>query len=139
MPSSLVKFSNRTTSAGRNLWWNRAEIDGLPFRGPFAPIMPEEEYEARVVRVADARNAFFDVTDAQENKLYLDVLECVFNGWFQMIHLERFWRQTTLHYVEWVEYYLEDGTRTPYSGQIMELTHGQQNGFGHPHAGALGP
>ncbi len=131
MPSSLIKFSNRTRSGNSNLWWQRSDVDGLPFRGPYAPIMPEAEYEARVVRVADARNAFFDVSVPGQNKLYLDVLECCANGWFRLVHLERFWRETTQHYVEWFEYYLEDGTRTPFANaQIMELAHGQQDFLG---------
>lgn len=141
MPSSLVKFSDRhDAGGGRKLFWSRSDVDGLPYRGASPPFMTDEEFEAKAVRVADARNNFFDVSDPQQNKAYLDVLECCFNGWFQMIHLERFWRQSTCHYVEWVEYYMEDGTRTPFHNpnQIMELAHGQQNLLGHPSAGANG-
>lgn len=128
MPSSLVKFSDRYGAGEQKLFWNRAEQDGLPFRGAYAPSMPEEEYEARVVRVADARNAFFDTLDATQNKLYLDVIECVANGWFRLIHLERFWKGSTQHYVEWLEYYMEDGSRTPFSrNNVMELSGGQQD------------
>jgi hypothetical protein len=124
MPSSLVKFSNRTHSAGQRLWWGRSSVDGLPFRGPTAPVLPEDEYEARVVKVSDFRNAFFDVTVPRENKLFCDVMECCGNGWFQLFYLERFWRGTTKHYVEWFEYYLEDGTRTPFlSDKTVELGH----------------
>lgn len=137
MPSSLVKFNNRLVSNGKRLFWDRSDVDGLPFRGPFAPIMPDEEYEARVVRITDARNAFFDVTKPEENKNYLDVLECCANGWFKLWYLKRFWRSTTQHYVEWFEYYLEDGTRTPFlaPGQ-MELAHnnGLQNFLSNPWA-----
>jgi hypothetical protein len=76
--------------------------------------MPEEEYETRAVRVADYRNAFFDVTDPAENKLYQEVMECCANGWFYLSFIDRFWNKTTKHYVEWVEYYMEDGSRFPY-------------------------
>jgi len=138
MPSSLVKFSNRTrASGGRHLHWNRLEFDGLPFRGDMAPIMPEEEYEARAVRISDFRNGFFDVQDAQENKWYCDVMECCFNGWFKLWYEEKFWvgpdgKRTTKHYLEWVEYYMEDGTRTPFvTSGMMEMAHGQQNLLGH--------
>jgi hypothetical protein len=93
--------------------------------------MPEEEYAARVVRVADARNAFFDVTVEGENRQYLDVMECCFNGWFRLVFIDRFWKGTTKHYVEWVEYYMEDGARTPYSpNTLVELSSGQQNFLG---------
>ena len=141
MASSLVKFSNRTKSAGRNLYWNRADIDGLPFRGPAPPIMPEEEYEHRAVRISDFRNGFFDVTNATENKLYCDVMECCFNGWFRLYYQEKFWTspegyRTTKHYLEWVEYYMEDGSRAPFvTSGMMEVGNGPQNFFGHPPQG----
>lgn len=141
MPSSLVKFSNRTQSGGKKLFWDRVNQDNLPFRGQFAPMYRDDEWEDRTVKVADARNGFFDVRDPLSNKQYLDVLECCFNGWFQLVHLERFWQdpsgnRTCYHYVEWVEYYMEDGSRTPYLTQgIAELAHGQQNLLGHPGAG----
>lgn len=115
MTSSLVKYANRRTSGGKRLFWDRVQADGAPFRGPFPPLMPEEEYEARAVRVADFRNAFFDVTDPAENKDFQDVMECCVNGWFYLAHIERFWAGTTKHYVEWMEYYMEDGSRTPFS------------------------
>lgn len=140
MASSLVKFANRAEHAGsgKRLFWERADIDGLPYRGQFAPHMPEEEYEQRVVRVADARNGFFDTAIPDQNKVYLDVLECCQNGWYQLIHLERFWRQTTSHYVEWFEYYMEDGTRAPYlSAQVMEMAHGRASLFPPPQLGDL--
>ncbi len=144
MPTSLVRFSDRLQhSNGKKLYWNRVHTgsDPYPYRGPHAPMMTEDEYEAKVVRVADTRNGFFDVTDKAENALYLEVLECCFNGWFQLIHQERFWvdpsdHRTTLHYLEWAEWYLEDGSRTPYlTNGITELAHGQQNLLGNPGAG----
>lgn len=138
MPSSLVRYSNRIKSGGQRLFWDRTSEDGYPFRGPSAPIMPNEEYEARVVRVSDFRNAFFDVHKADENRNYCDVMECCANGWFRLWHLERFWRSTTMHYVEWFEYYMEDGTRTPFAGGggLMEMfQNGFPNSFGTPPGG----
>lgn len=143
MAYSLVKFRNRTSSGGKKLFWDRVQVgaDSLPYRGQFAPMYREDEFEDRTVRVADARNAFFDVTNQESNKQYLDVMECCFNGWFKMVHLERFWegpdgRRTHFHYVEWVEYYMEDGSRTPFQSQgLTELSGGQQNLLGHPGAG----
>jgi hypothetical protein len=133
MSNSLLKYRNKksTDKGGEKLWWNRASVDGLPFRGPTPPIMTEDEYESRVIRVATTHNGFFDVREVDGNSKYLEVLECCYNGWFQLVHLERFWvdpdgRKTTLHYVEWAEYYLEDGNRTPYlSSTEMELARGQ--------------
>jgi len=105
MSSGLLKFSNRITATnGDKLHWGRVDADGLPFRGPITPTYREDEWESRTVKVADARNGFFDVHDVVSNKQYLDVLECCANGWFQLVYLERFWtdpngNRTSLHYV----------------------------------------
>lgn len=113
MSSSLVKYATRDKAQdGRNLYWARVEEDGLPYRGKHAPVMPDEEYEARTRRVADFRNAFFAVEDQGQNKQFLDVMECIANGWFYLAHIERFWQGKPVHYVEWIEYYMEDGSRT---------------------------
>jgi len=128
--SSLVKFADRRTSRdGRRLFWDRVGVDDLPFRGHRPPLYRDDEWDERVVRVADARNAFFDVDDPESNRQYLDVLECCFNGWFRLVYLERFCRdasgrRTNRHYVEWVEYYLEDGSRTPYAPYGFGLEYG---------------
>lgn len=132
MSSSLVKFSSKTGGGARKLFWSRADEDGLPFRGPAAPIMPEGEYQERVVRVSDFRNEFFDVTIPEQNEQYREVMECCQVGWFRLVFLERFWRQTNAHYVEWYEYYMEDGTRTPFmTSGMMEAFNGPANFLGH--------
>ena len=60
MPNSLVKFANRLDGNGRGkLFWGRAAVDGLPFRGQSAPTFTEEEYDERVTRVADPDNGTF--------------------------------------------------------------------------------
>jgi hypothetical protein len=112
--SSLIKFMNLQESNGQHLFWGRADVDGIPFRGEHATVMREDEYAIRAVRVRDFRNAFFDTAKPVENKLYCDIMDRCVNGWFQLIHIERFWRGTGTHYVEWTEFYMEDGTRTPY-------------------------
>ena len=131
-PSSLVKFSNRQKSGGRSLFWGRSDVDGLPFRGTNPPSYTEEEFEERTVRVRDFRNSFFDISNPEDNKTFCDVMDCIANGWFQLVHIDRFWKGSTKHYVEWLEFYLEDGSRTPFvSPAIMELANGQQNLNGH--------
>lgn len=124
MSSSLLKHRGRGSSGGKKLHWERAGIDGAPYRGN-APMLTDSEFEQQTIRVADVRNAFFDVKKLEENKLYLEVLECCMNGWFRLIHLERFWKGSESHYIEWAEFYLEDGSRTPFSAtSIMELPDG---------------
>lgn len=119
-PTSLIKFANRVTHpSGNHIYWERAAQDGAPFRGPIAPLFTEEEWDRRVVKVADAKNAFYDTQIAEENKRFLEVIETIANGWCQLLHLERFWQGTTKHYIEWLEYYMEDGHRTPYRPHVQ--------------------
>lgn len=111
---SVLKFmSHRHDGNGRGgVFWNRAEQDGLPFRGLQPNFLREEEYDERVIRVADPKNATFNTGDPQQNAAYLQVLDGLTNGWFQLLFIER-WREAgEKHfwvYIEWVERFLEDG------------------------------
>lgn len=129
MPTSLIKYvHSRRSSGGQRLFWDRTEIDGYPYRGPHAPLMSNDEFEDKAVKVADFRNAFFDVVDPGENRQYQEVMECVQNGWFCLAFIDRFWHGTTQHYVEWVEFYMQDGSRAPFalSQGFTEVAGGQQ-------------
>jgi hypothetical protein len=125
MPNSLVKFVNQkegTSVEGRgDLHWKRADIDGLPFRGHQVPSYRNDEFDERVVRVSDARNGTFYTGDTEENAKYLKVMDAIQNGWYQLVFCER-WRQELdsgkqdkFHtiYLEWAEFFLEDGSSTP--------------------------
>lgn len=134
MASPLIKYFNRSNAAdGRKLFWGRAGDDGAPYRGDVPPLMPEEEYESRAVRVNDFKKGFFDVHDPVEGKGYDEVMECCANGWFKLVYIERFWQNSSKHYVEWLEIFLEDGSRTPYVS--LGAGHGSANGTPTPHAG----
>lgn len=146
MGSSLVKFANHVDGNGRGkLYWGRVEQDGLPFRGPGVPFFTEEEYEDRVVRVADPKNGRFRTWVAAENKAYLDVLDMVLNGWAVILYQDTWkvrvkvggvFQQRHVHYVVWAEYFLEDGSRSPVGyGQPVEFGHGSTIGTSHPHQG----
>jgi len=116
MPNNLIKFINRTDGNGRgNLYWGRADVDGLPFRGPEAPLLREEEFDDRLVRVADPKNGTFYTGDEEQNKKYLEVMDGAANGWFHVMFVDR-WREEDdkYHhvYLEWLEYFLEDGQPT---------------------------
>lgn len=128
---SLAKFSNRHVHRGKRLHWARAEEDGLPYRGAYAPMMTETEFEERVVKVADPHAETFDLSREEHKLAYLEVLDGVANGWFQCLYVERWHTEANVNgfvRIEWVEYFLEDGTRTPYvTHSMMELAHGQQS------------
>lgn len=113
MSSSLVKFARQNQAGnGQPLNWGRADVDGLPYRGVPTP-MRDEEFDDRVVRVADYKNDFFDVKIEEQNKRFLEVMDRCANGWYELKFIERFHLGTNAHYLEWVEYYLEDGKPTP--------------------------
>ena len=129
MATSLVKFSNQTTKNGKQLLWGRASEDGFPFRTVNAPLLTEDEYQERVVRVADFCLDFFDMLVPAERQAYCEVMERCANNWYALHHIDYFWNQTSKHYVEWFEYYMEDGTRTPASQHaVVELPNGHANG-----------
>lgn len=112
--SSLVKFTaQRNTSDGQQLHWGRLSDDGLPFRGSPAAMYRQEEIEDKLVRVADAKNCLFDLNDPEANRKYVKVLDAVANGWFRLNFIERKWTDSAKYpmvYVEWMEYFLEDGS-----------------------------
>jgi hypothetical protein len=122
MSNSLVKFTNRKDGNGRGqLFWNRADLDGLPFRGEQAPLLRTEEYEERVVRVADPKNGTFYTGDPDQNAAYLKVLDGVSNSWYQLLFIERWRNDGDKHhhvYVEWLEYFLEDGKPASFAPPI---------------------
>ena len=114
MTNSLVKFTSRKDGNGRGeLFWGRAGVDGLPFRGQAAPSYRDEEFEERVVRVADPKNGTFYTGDEEQNTAYLKSMDGIANGWLHMVFMDR-WRDEgdSEHriYIEWVEYFLEDGS-----------------------------
>src|SRR5688572_24883504 len=100
MPSSLMKYFDVGERNGQKLHWGRADLDGAPFRGPLPPYLQGEEFEERVVRVADARAEYFDLNVPEQKKAFLQVLDGTANGWFQLVFIQRFVRSDT-HYVEW--------------------------------------
>lgn len=119
MSNSLIKFTNQKDGNGRGqLFWSRADVDGLPFRGATPPLLRSEEYEERVVRVADPKNATFYTGDPAQNAAYLKVMDGIANAWYQLVFVER-WREdgdkNHYVYIEWLEYFLEDGKATPYA------------------------
>jgi len=140
MPNSLVKFKNEKDGNGRGkLYWGRADVDGLPFRGQSAPMLTQQEYEARVVRVADPHNGTFRTWVDEENKEYLRVLDKILNQWAQCIFTRRRPDKEgngEIVYIEWAEYFLEDGAPAQLSNQ--EISYGQQPFGANPGGGPLG-
>lgn len=108
--SSLVNYFSETENQNGRLYWNRVDRDGLPFRGN-PELIREEEFEERVVRVPDYNNGFFDTSKPKENRRFNEIMERCVNQWYHLVFIERFWQGSTMHYIEWVEFYLQDGTK----------------------------
>lgn len=134
--SSLIKFMNQVDGGERGrLHWNRADVDGAPYRGHFPITGTAEELEQRLTRVSDSHNRIFDTSDPRENKEYMAVMDKITNGWAQCLHrhhehlVEKIkgtdgivrTRLRVIIYVEWSEYYMEDGkpnlAQRPYVGR----------------------
>lgn len=138
--SSLVKFMHQKDAAGKPLHWGRADLDGAPYRGAASSLMvPEEELESRLTRVYDPQNQTFDLSDPEDNKAYLAVVDKVSNKWAQLLcrkfmtvkvrrvrdlgdGVKEVTRDVKIKvYVEWLEVYMEDGqpmhSQRPYLGR----------------------
>jgi len=102
-------FNNRSRHGGKKVFTNRIGDDGVPFRGFQPPNLREDEYDQRVVRVAEPRVEEFDMTQSKDKQRYLTVLKGAAEGYFRIIFLDRFHKGSTKHYVEWIEFYNEDG------------------------------
>jgi hypothetical protein len=121
-PTSLVKFAGQgKDSNGNTLHWHRAGEDGSPYRSKAGtPTLTKEEFEEHSVRVADPRNGTFDTSNAEQNQQYLIVLDGVANNWYQLLYIERWREEGEKHhivYVEWLEYFMEDGSTRARAGQ----------------------
>lgn len=105
--SNLARFGDRSERHGQQLQWNRVDRDGAPFLGHM-PLVTEEEYEERAVRTRIPDNGHFDTTDPERNRAYLEILEAIVNGWYELLYIDR--ERAPVIYIEWVEYYMTDGT-----------------------------
>src|SRR5687767_5409072 len=89
MPASITKFFEQRSSNGQNLYWGRAAIDGLPYRGHFPPNFTQEEFEDRTIKVKDPHVEEFDISVPAKKTAYLNVLDGAANGWFEIIYIRR--------------------------------------------------
>lgn len=114
--ATAVKFSGvNADPQGRPLHWHRAGLDHLPFRGT-PPLLREAEMEENLVTTSDIKNGTFFVGDVEQNARYLELLEKVANGWYQIIYIDRYRKPDDTYYtvyIEWAERYLENGQPAP--------------------------
>lgn len=88
---SLLKFSEDPELSRGNgrgpVSFNRAHIDGMPFRGR-APMLREEEWEDLTETVVESGTDLFDLSVPEHKKKFEYILEASVNGWWT-VHLMR--------------------------------------------------
>jgi hypothetical protein len=108
---SLLKHFGEQSSDdhGGRLFWSQA-LGGLPFRGPFAPTLSQEEVETQVGVTFDFKSEVFDLSDETQRKRYVAVMDRIVNRWYVLHHIERQMIQAekkAIVYLEWSQRYGE--------------------------------
>ena len=107
---SLFKhFGEQGDEHRGNLFWSNA-LNGIPFRGPYAPTLNQEEIETQVNVTFDFKSDFFDMTKEVQLKKYQWVMDRIVNRWFMLHHVERHFlpaEKTVIVYLEWSQRYGE--------------------------------
>lgn len=98
-------YGVKTDPGGQPLYWGLAADIGMPFRGT-PPALRAQELAMFVGVVADYRAGFFDVSDSNKLRDYVEILSRIEVGWYQLRAKQLFVRENT-HYLEWVEQYAE--------------------------------
>ena len=94
---------------GGRLFWSQA-LDGLPFRGPFAPTLSQEEVETQVGVTFDFKSDVFDLSDEAQRKRYVGIMDRIVNRWYVLHHIERQLipaEKKAIVYLEWSQRYGE--------------------------------
>lgn len=116
---SFLKFSRSVkTSGGKPVHWNRASMDGAPFRGAKPPLLREEEIEQQVEKVDDVHYGLFDTSRPKQKicgRTYAEVMEGVVSQLYSLTADRIFIRAKDpktgnfkiLVYVEWAEAFME--------------------------------
>ncbi len=116
---SFLKFSRKVKeSGGKPVHWNRANVDGAPFRGTRPPLLREEEIEQQVEQVDDVHCGLFDISRPNQRiggRKYTEVMEGVVGGLYKLTADRIFIKAKdpktqlfkVLVYVEWAEPFME--------------------------------
>lgn len=60
-------------------FWGRADEDGMPFRGPVAPLMKNEEYEQVSGVSSDFHSVVLNLLDPAQNKQFEGIIDKAVN------------------------------------------------------------
>ncbi len=107
--SSLFKFfgEQHDDHEGKLFWSKNLPV---PFRGPFAPTLTQQELESQVEVQYDFHKKFFDLTNEDDAKHYGWVMDRIVNGLFvhHVIdrHVDHAAGRVTV-YIEWSQRYAQ--------------------------------
>lgn len=119
---SFLKYQVAGDRTDKNVYFNRADRDGAPFRGTQIPLLKDQEFEELTRRVCDARWGLFDTTqpdmrmppNVENGRTYTEVLDGITAGWFELLCPRQYkWGKGSAGepkmfiYVEWAEPYRE--------------------------------
>lgn len=82
---SLLKYRDQSSSHRGPIHWQRADIDGAPYRGPEIPLLREEEFEAYAERERDIHVAVFELWNPDHLAKYQEILDKVGNEWYTLL------------------------------------------------------
>lgn len=94
----LARFYDQRQSNGKPVSWDRAHIDGVPFRGS-APLMKEEEYQTKVERDNDGYVRAFRLWVPEEAKACEEIINGIANNWYRLIDRDK---QYVPEHANWV-------------------------------------
>jgi hypothetical protein len=86
--------------------WNRAHIDGAPWRGPSYPLR-EEEYTDFTEEVQDFDADVFDIRNPEEHAKFREIMDRAANNWYRILDYDKKWvtndqgQSTVLVYLMW--------------------------------------
>lgn len=88
--SSLLKYAEdpdvvRGNGRGR-LSFNRAHIDGAPYRGPSVPLR-EDEWDEYTETVNDGYVFLFDLSVPEHHKKLQQIIDAASNGWYHVYRM----------------------------------------------------
>jgi len=128
------------TEHGGRLFWSGA-LGGLPFRGPYAPTLNQDEVETQVSTSFDFKSDVFDLADEEQRKRYVWVMDRIVNRWFVLHHIERQLiaaEKRAIVYLEWSQRYgeLNPAARAARSqGYVLPIQQNKPAIFAPPLAG----
>jgi hypothetical protein len=85
-----MSFLKYLAEGGGELSFGRANVDGMPFRGPRA-LLREDEYEELTTVVKDGHVAVLDLSKPEDLEKLQQIVDRAANGWYQLSTLDHKW------------------------------------------------